>query len=189
MSREKRGDQNLLSLVGRNGRGVDTVTDASDATSDDELRSGTSVGRNSADLDDDTNDHDTGTEEDGLAATEAVTEGKDEAGTEEATNSVDGDDETLVGAVAVNLGESLDECGGGDDAGHDALVVTEEEEVGGGNDGDEDLKHSAGLPPVGGHARLGFDYVRRHCDGVINDQQKLERDAGDSTVGSGCTFK
>ena len=163
-----------LSLVGGDCRSVDSVTNTSDASSDDELRSGTAVRRNCGNLDDDTNDHDPGAKEDGFAATKPVSKSEDDAGTEETTDSVDSNNETLVGGVTFNLGKGMDECGGGDNTGHDTLVISEEQEVGGSNDGDQDLQHPTGLAPVGGHARLVFS-VRCHGETV---QRKLERVAG-----------
>jgi hypothetical protein len=131
-----------LGLVGGDSRGVDTVSDTSDASSNDELRGSTAIRRNRGDLDDDTKDHDRSTEEDGIAASKLVSN---------------------------DLGECLDECGGGDNTRHDTLVISEEEEIGGSNDGDQDLQHPAGLPPVGGNARLIFS-VRCHSeDWLINE--------------------
>ncbi|KAJ8113151.1 hypothetical protein OPT61_g4648 [Boeremia exigua] len=150
-----------LGLVGGNGRCVDTVADTSDASSNDELRSSTAVGRNRSNLDNNTDDHNTGAEEDRVTATKSVSEGEDEAGTEEAADSVDSNNETLVGRVTFDLGESFDECGGGDNTRHDTLVISEQEEIGGSNNSDQDLQHPAGLAPVGGHARLCF-FVRCH---------------------------
>lgn len=150
-----------LGLVSRDGRCVDAVANASDASSDNELGGSTTVGRNCADLDDDTDDHDSSTEEDGSAATKSVSHGEDKAGTKEATNSVDSNHETLVSWVTIDLGKRFDECGGGDNTRHDTLVISEKEEISCGDDSDQDLQHPAGLAPVGGHARFVFS-VRRH---------------------------
>lgn len=171
---------NLLGLIGWDGRRVDAVANTGDASSDNELGSSTVGGRNRGDLDNDTDDHDHGTEEDALAATKLVTKDEDEASTEEATASVDGDDEALVGRVAVDLGESLDESRGRDDTAHDTLVVAEEQEVGDGDDGDEELKHPSGLAPVGGYAICAlFDTWRHGCsvsmDGGEGDEEMLGR--------------
>lgn len=122
-------------------------------------------------MDNDTDNHDKGTKEDALAATELVSEDEDEAGTEEATDSVDGDDKALVGRVAVDLGESVLESGGRDDSAHDALVVAEEKEVGDGDNSDEDLEHPTGLAPVGGHTSSAlFDSGRHGCCLCMDEQ-------------------
>lgn len=121
-------------------------------------------------MDNDTDDHDKGTEEDALAATKLVSKDEDEASTEETTDSVDGDDETFVGRVTLDLGEGGLEGRGGDDATHDTLIVTEEQKVCYGNNGDEDLKHAAGLAPVGGHAILALFDTWRHVCGVSMDR-------------------
>lgn len=71
---------------------------------------------------------------------------QDEAGTEEASNRVDRDDESLpcfVSPVLVDFREAIDEGVGGDDSRHDTLVITEEQEVGSRNGGDEHLEPSA----------------------------------------------
>jgi hypothetical protein len=140
----------LLSLPCWDGRGVDTVADTSDASSDDKLSSRTTSNGDGRDLDNDTDDHDYCTQKDTVAASELVTNLEDQAGTQEATDRVDGDNEAFVSAVSVYFRESLDEGGRGDDTAHDTLVVSEEEEIGDGNDSDEDLKHPTGLSPVGG---------------------------------------
>lgn len=162
-----RTGQNLLSLVSWDGGSVDAVSNTGDASSDDELGSSTTVWRNAGNLDNDTDDHDNGTEKDTLATTKFVTEGEDEAGTEEASNSIDGDDEPFVGGV-LDLGKCFDEGRGRDDTTHDTLVVTEEKEVGDGNDGHKDLEHPTGLPPVGGHTRVAFFDTWRHGGDCID---------------------
>lgn len=110
-----------LGLVGRDGGGVDTISDTSDCSADDELGCGTTAGGDSSDLDNDTDNHDDSTEEDGVATTETVTKVENEESTEEATDSVDGDDETLV-CLVENLGEVFCESRSGDDTGHDTLI-------------------------------------------------------------------
>ena len=182
--------QNLLSLVSWDGRSVDTVSDTSDASSDDELGSSTTVWRNASNLDDDTDDHDNSTEEDTLATTKLVTKDEDEACTEETSDSVDGDDETFVGGVILDLGESFDEGRGRDDTTHDTLIVTEEKEVGDGNDGHKDLEHPTGLPPVGGHTRVAFFDTWRHGGDCIDVKLECSEEMlGMRRLGRGYTFK
>jgi hypothetical protein len=177
---------NLLGLVGWDSRSVDAVADTCDASSDDELGSGTASRRDTGDLDDDTNDHDTGTEEDALAATELVSKDEDEASTEETTDSVDGDDETFVGGITLDLGEGLDEGRGRDDTAHDTLIVTEEKKVCDGNNGDEDLKHAAGLAPVGGNAMFAlFDAWGHGCSVSMGSWREVRRCWGGEQLGRG----
>jgi hypothetical protein len=157
-------ERNILSLVGGNGGSVDTVANTSNASSDNKLGGGTTGWRDTGNLDNDTNDHNSGTEEDTLAASELVTKDEDEDGAKQATDGIDGDDETFVGGIAIDFGEGRDEGRGGDDTTHNTLIITEEEEIGNGNDGDEDLEHPTGLAPVGGNTifRL-FDTWRHGC--------------------------
>jgi hypothetical protein len=110
-----------LGLVGRDSRCVDTVSNTSDCSTDNELGCGATTGRNSSDLDNNTDDHDNSTEEDGVATTEAVTKVENEESTEEATDSVDGDNETFV-CLVEDLGKVFCESGSGDDTGHDTLI-------------------------------------------------------------------
>lgn len=147
-------ERNLLSLVGRDGGSIDTIANSGDASSNNELSSCTAVRGNTGDLNNDTNDHDEGTEENRLAATELVTEQKDEDGAQEATNSVDGDNKAFVIAVIFDLGKGCFESWGGNDTTHDTLVVTKEQKVGNRNDGNQDLEHPSGLAPVGGNTRI-----------------------------------
>ena len=130
---------NILSLVGGNGRSVNTVANTSNASSDNELGGSTTGWGNTGDLDNDTDYHNPGTQEDTVATSELVTKDEDEDGTKQATDGVDRDDETFVGGVAVDFGEGRDEGRGGDNSTHDTLIITEEEEIGNSNDGDEDL--------------------------------------------------
>lgn len=92
-----------LGLPGWDSRSVDTVSDTSDTPAYDELCSSPSADRYSANLNDDTNDHDTGSEENGLSTTKVVSEGKDEDGTKKATDRIDRDDEPFIRAVALDL--------------------------------------------------------------------------------------
>jgi hypothetical protein len=142
---------NLLCLVGGNGRRVDSIADASDAATNDELSRSSTVWWHTSNLNDNTKEHDSSAQEDGLAAAELVADEEDQEGAQEAAHGVDGNNEALVSTVAVNLGKCGDECGGGNDTAHDPLVITKEQEVGNGDDCDEKLEHRAGLPPVGGH--------------------------------------
>jgi hypothetical protein len=169
-------------LPSRNGRCVDSVADTSDASSDDELRGGATIGRYTGDLDDYTNNHDESSDEDRVATTEFVADEEDGYRTQEATTSVDRDDETFVGRIAFNLGKGLLKRGGGDDTTHHTLVVTKEQEVGNSNHGNENLKHPSGLPPVGGdtgvvvlYARHGGGYsiqlkAGERCWGIISGE-------------------
>lgn len=105
-------------------------------------------------MDDDSDNHDGGTEEDTVATTETIAKHHDEEGAEEAADGVDGSNEPFVGAVAVDLGEVVDEGRGRDDAGHDTLIVPEEQEISRGNGRDHPLELLAGGAPVGGHSGL-----------------------------------
>lgn len=172
---DKTMGHNLLSLVGRNSRSVDAVSDTGDASSDDELGSGTAIRRDASDLDNDTNDHDKGPEEDALAATELVSKDEDEASTKETTDSVDGDDKPFVGRVTLDLREGGLKGRRGDDTTHDTLIITEEQKVRYGNNGDEDLKHAAGLAPVGGHTMFALFDTWRHVCGVSMDRWRKGR--------------
>jgi len=91
-----------------------------------ELGGSATVGRNAGDLNDDTDDHNSGTQEDTLATSELVTEDEDEDGTKQTTDGIDGDDETLVGRVILDFRERILEGGSRDDSTHDTLVITEE---------------------------------------------------------------
>lgn len=135
-------------MICRDRGSVDAVAYTRYTPSYNELRCRTSTGGHSRDLDDDADNHDSSTEEDGPAATEVVTEREDEAGTEEAADSVDRDDETFVGTVAVDLGEVRGEGRGRDDTGHDALIVTEQQEISRSNGGNQPLHAFAGDAPV-----------------------------------------
>ena len=143
------------------------------------MGSSTARRRDRGDLDDDTNDHNKGTKEDTLAATKLVTKDEDETGTKETADSVDGNDETFVGRITVDLRESLDESRGRDDTTHDTLVVTEEKEVCDGNNGDEDLKHPSGLAPVGRNAMFTLiDSWRHDCSVSMVGGKEKRGDAG-----------
>lgn len=165
-----------LGLVGRDGGGVDTVSDTSDCSTDDELGCGATAGGDSSDLDNDTDNHDDSTEEDGVATTETVTEVEDEESTEEATDSVDGDNKTLV-CLVENLGEVFCESGSGDDTGHDTLIITEKKKVSGSDNGDEFLETLAGLAPVMGNPLFVVDvnHVEQPCDGFLIEWSGLKR--------------
>jgi hypothetical protein len=171
----------LLRLPGWNCRCVDSVSDTSDASSNNELRGGTAIGRCTGDLDNHTNDHDKCTEEDRFAAAEFITNKEDGDGTQEATTSVDGDDKTFVSTVAFDLRKRGLERGGGDDTAHNTLVVSKEQEVGNSNNSNKNLKHPSGLPPVGGHTGVVVLYAWH--GGGWSKQQKLERSTGGLPVG------
>ncbi|KAI7498754.1 general substrate transporter [Hortaea werneckii] len=145
-----------LGLVGWDSRCIDAVSNTSDGSSDDELGSCTSADRYCCKLDDHTNDHDDGANVDRPSSTKPVAKIQDEESAQETANRVDRDNETLVGAVALNLGEVGGESFGGDntrlsnDTYHDTLVVTEKQEVRSSDGGNEPLQGtSAGAPEFG----------------------------------------
>lgn len=100
------------------------------ASADNELSCGAIVGADTANLNDNTENHDEAANEDRLATTELITTGKHEAGTKETSDGVDGGNETFPGLVTTNLGKTVHESRVGDNTGHDTLVIAEEEEVG-----------------------------------------------------------
>ena len=169
---------NLLGLVGGDSGCVDAVTDTSDAAPNDELSCSTAVWRVGCDLDNDTDDHNTGTKEDGFAAAKSVTCKEDEAGTEETSDSVDSSNETFVGAVSINLGESFDECGGGNDSTHDTLIITKEQEIGSRNDSDKQLESLSRLAPICGDAIGVVLVLDAHCFVAAVGMDDLERGWG-----------
>lgn len=152
-------------LVGGNGRGVDSVANTGEETANDELSGCANTlanpalgSRHCCDLDDDTDDHGPGSDEDSFATTEPVTELQNEACAEETSDSVDGNDETfpaLVFGVLVDLRETVSEGLGRDDSRHDTLVVTKEQEVGDCNSRDKHLEPSSRGAPVGRHPAIG----------------------------------
>ena len=142
----------LLCLIRWYRRRIDAIAYARYSSSYDELCRSTRTGRDSSDLDNYTNNHNSSTEEDGPAAAEMVAERENKAGTEEATDSVDGDDEALIVRISLDLRKVVDERGGRDNTGHDTLVITEEQEVGRSDSRDQLLHSFAGEPPVMGHA-------------------------------------
>lgn len=156
---------NLLCLVCRNSRGVDAVANAGDAASNDELRSCTTAHWHRSNLKNDTNDHNGSAKENGFASTKLVTKLKDEAGTEEASNSVDGNDEAFIGTVSLHFGEGFRKSRGGNNTTHYSLVVTKEQEVGDSNNRDEDLEHPTRLAPVSRNAMFVILDTWCHCDG------------------------
>ena len=119
-------EANLLCLIRWYRRCIDAVAYTCYSSSYNELCGGARTRRDSSDLDNDTDDHNSSTEEDRPAAAKVVAEREDEEGTEEATDSIDRDDEALVVRVTLDLGKVVDESGGGDDTGHNTLVITEE---------------------------------------------------------------
>jgi hypothetical protein len=118
-------------------------------------------------LNDDANDHDRGTNKDRLAATEFVTESENEDSTEQTTNSVDGNNETLPCTAPASLGKVFEENVGFDDTRHDTLVITKEQEIGSGDSGDEHLKGSSRGAPVGGHALRVCRDSTSHLSGIV----------------------
>jgi hypothetical protein len=118
-------------------------------------------------LDNNTNDHNRGTDEDRLAATELVTERENEDSTEQTADSVNGDDEALPCAAPTCLRKILEESIGFDDTRHDTLIVTEEEEIGSSDSGNEHLKGSARGAPVGGHTLSVCRNSTSHLSGIV----------------------
>lgn len=121
----------------------------SDAPPNDELCGSTAVGRNASELDDDANDHDARPQKDTLPAAERIAEGKAEASAQETAYCVDGDDETLVGAVVQDFWKVVGESWSRNDTRHDSLIIPKKEEVGSGNRSDQHLECMARRAPVG----------------------------------------
>ena len=122
-----------------------------DKSANDKLCCTSRTGANASDLDDDTNDHDSSTNENSLAATELVTKRENEDSTEKTADSVDGNNETLPVTAPASFGEVLKESVGFDDTRHDTLVITEEKEIGSGDGGNKHLELSARGAPVCGN--------------------------------------
>jgi hypothetical protein len=118
-------------------------------------------------LDNNTNDHDRGTNEDRLAATKLVTERENEDSTKQTTNGVNGDNEALPCATPASFGEVLEESVRFDDTRHDTLVVTKEQEIGSSDGGDEHLKRSARCAPVRGHTLSVCRDSASHLSGIV----------------------
>ncbi|KAI6752019.1 hypothetical protein HG531_006715 [Fusarium graminearum] len=97
------GGGGTLSLVGRDSRSVDTVTDTGDCSTNDEL-SKSRVALHGGDLDDDTENHDPTAQDHSPSTAEQITDPENEHGTEQTSNLVDGSDKALHGAVLC-LGE------------------------------------------------------------------------------------
>lgn len=113
---------------------------ACDAATDDELSGSTTTRWDTSKLDDDADDHDAGTEEDGVPSSKFIAECKDEASTKKASDSIYRHHEALVGGldvssisfghvihaidtyVAVYLREITHESRRSNDTAHDALV-------------------------------------------------------------------
>lgn len=161
-----------------------TTTYSCNAPSYDEL-GGRAIARgNRCNLDDNTNNHDKSTEEDGVASTETVTKGEDEASAQKAANSVDRGNKSLPRAVAINFGEVGNEGRRRDDTGHYTLIVTKEQKIGGCQSCDVLLECTTTLGPVGRNA-MGVVLVSsshwhqlRHLVGV-----------GSSTVMKACEYE
>lgn len=118
-----------LGLVGGDSGSVDAVADAGDGAADDELGE-LVLALDAGALNDDTDNHDPAAEDHGATTTEQITVGEDEHGAQQATNLVDGSDETLHGRV-LGRGEVVVEDVAIDDTRHDSLIVTEEQETSG----------------------------------------------------------
>jgi hypothetical protein len=118
-------------------------------------------------LNNNTNDHDRGTNEDRLAATELVTNRKNENGTEQTANSVDGDNEALPCAAPAGFREVFEKSVRFDDTRHDTLIVTKEQEIGSSDGGNEHLKGSARCAPVCGHTLSVCRDSASHLSGIV----------------------
>lgn len=110
-----------LGLIGRDGGGVDTVSDTGDDTTDDELGE-LAAALDSSDLDNNTEDHNGTTEDHGASSTDKITKSENEHGTEQATDFVNGSDETSHSLV-LTLGEEFDKGGSRDNTRHNTLTV------------------------------------------------------------------
>ena len=72
-------------------------------------------------LNDNTESHDGGARHDVLASTEQIAGPQDKHGTKQASDFVDGSDETLHGRVVFGFGKEVVEGGGGNDTAHDTV--------------------------------------------------------------------
>lgn len=125
------------------------------------------TGANAGDLDDDTNNHGDTADKDSLATSQLVAELEDEDSTEQTTDSVDGDDETLPCITVTSLREHCEERITLNDTRHDTLVITEEKEIGGSDSGDEHLKGSARASPVCGNTLAVCRNSTSHLSGIV----------------------
>lgn len=101
-----------LSLVRRDSRGIDAIAHAGNESSYDKLGRRADRWGYGGDLNDNTNNHDGRSQEDALSPAEIISEGQNEEGADETAHRVDGCDEALPGAVALDLGEVGHEGGG-----------------------------------------------------------------------------
>lgn len=154
-----------LGLPGGNGGGVDTVPEARDETTDDqlgELVRGT--------LQDRANTHDEGTEEDRLATTEHVTDPDGGDRTGETAQVVRSDSDTLTSGLrrrvvvdGVDRGEILDEGLQRQQTASHTLVVAEQQEVHTRQDTDGDLELGSIETQVALASHLGVDIHAARC--------------------------
>lgn len=77
---------------------------------------------------------------DHLATTKRITESQSSKSTNQTSDLINGGDETLVDGVVLGLWEVVVERVGGNDTGHDSLIVTEKQETGGCDDRDQHTK-------------------------------------------------
>ena len=147
------GGARTFGLISRDGRGVDSIADAGDDPSDDELRRRPMTGHG-ADLDDDAQDHSGGAEHDGTPPTDLVAKEELKDCAKQATDFVDGGDEALPCAVVFGLGKGSVERDGADDATHDPLIVAKQQEAGRRDDADRQGEFPAGEAHVVRHSML-----------------------------------
>jgi hypothetical protein len=119
----------LLTLIRRDRRGIDAVSDTRHYAADDEMRQGRVAAVWGA-LDDGADDHNEAAGNDGASAAKLVADNEDEYGAHQAADLVDGGHQALDRAVVPGLLDHVGEGRRRDDAAHDALVVAEEQEPG-----------------------------------------------------------
>lgn len=155
-----------------------SVSNTSDGTTDDELCGGL-VSLEGSNLDDNTENHNKSTkhhlvscqhgisepikgETNRSSATETITTPEDGKRAKQATNFVDGGDESLVNRVLMCFGEVLVELRGRDNATHDTLIVSEEQETRCCDNGDGETQRAPGhAHELHGRTARG-NYVCRH---------------------------
>lgn len=162
------GRPRALRLVRRDGRRVDSVPNAGDDSTDDELGLG-AVSRNRRNLDDHTDDHDDTAHSDRSSAASLVSIHQLDDRTEQTTDFVDTSHETLPCRVISGVGKCIVEGGRGDDAAHDTLIVAEEQETAGGHGRNGKAQPAAGETHVVRDAMLVVLVYRaeNHLDGAL----------------------
>lgn len=138
----------LLSLIHGNRRRIDTIPYSRYSSTDNELCGSTMTWWDTSKLDNDADNHDDGTEENGSSAAEAITKFENEAGTDEAADSIDGYDEALPVGISLDLREITGKGIRRNDARHNALIITKEQEIGRGEDGNQSSQLLSCSPPI-----------------------------------------